>query len=162
LVSSATFWNLAYCSIIVVTIPRNLADQLIPSRYIRFNRILLPMSLIIHLFLPDRHPWPLQSKDLRLVRRENGMTPRQRVSLHPPLKRVLGQHLAHPAANVGRLGVPLEIAVRDAKALVELVRVELVGREDAERGRVELDNLLEVRADAMLSAGLYGDGASLL
>jgi hypothetical protein len=120
------------------------------------------MSLIIHLFLPDRHPWPLQSKDLRLVRRENGMTPRQRVSLHPPLKRVLGQHLAHPAANVGRLGVPLEIAVRDAKALVELVRVELVGREDAERGRVELDNLLEVRADAMLSAGLYGDGASLL
>lgn len=49
------------------------------------------------------------------------MTTSQSVALHPPLQSVLGQHLAHPAAIVGRLGVPLEVAVRNAKAVVEFV-----------------------------------------
>ena len=75
------------------------------------------------------------------------MTPSQSVPLHPPLERVLRQHLGHPPAIVGRLGVPLEVAVRNAKAFVKLVRVELVGRKDAERVGVELYNLFQVRPD---------------
>jgi len=86
-----------------------------------------------------------------LVRREERMSTSQRVSLHPALERVFGQHLDDSAAIVSGLGIPLEVSVRDFKSRVQLVRGDLVRREDSERVRVELNDLGHVLAGADVS-----------
>lgn len=75
------------------------------------------------------------------------MSTRQGVTLQPSLQSMFRQHLYNSTAVVGRLWVPLEVSVSDLEAFVELVRVELVGREDAERLGVEFDDFGDVRAD---------------
>lgn len=76
--------TLAYCSIMVPTIPKKL-----PSQH----------SVI---------PIPGYA---RLVRWEDTVTTSQDVTLQEPLESVLREHLDHATANVGRLGIPLEVAV---------------------------------------------------
>jgi hypothetical protein len=65
---------------------------------------------------------------------------------------MLTQHLANPSSSVRRLRVGLEVAVGDVEDVVELVRGEFVGGEDAEVVRVALDDVLEVLADGAHAA----------
>ena len=96
----------------------------------------------------------LDNTEETLVRGEQPVSASEGITLQPPLQRVLREHLDDPTAIVGRLWIPLEVSVGDFEAFVELVRVELVGREDPESLWVELDHLGDVRPDpALTSAG---------
>lgn len=57
---------------------------------------------------------------------------------------MLGKHLDNPTTVVGSLGIPLEVSVGDLEAFVELVRVELIRREDSESLGVHLDDLRNI------------------
>lgn len=72
------------------------------------------------------------------------MSSSEGVALHPTLQSMFRQHLNDSATVIGSLRVPLEISVSDLEALIKLVRVQLVGREDSECLRVELDDLGDV------------------
>lgn len=75
------------------------------------------------------------------------MSSSKRVTLQPSLKCVFGQHLDDSTTIVGGLGVPLKVPVGDLEAFVELVGVELVGREDSEGLGVHLDHFGNVGSD---------------
>lgn len=95
------------------------------------------------------------------------MTSSEGVALHPALKGVLGElfggsksaprrlrqrrtnHLSDPSALVGRQGIPLHVSVRRFEHSVELVRCQLVRREDAVRVGVLLDRVGQVLADGL-------------
>lgn len=75
----------------------------------------------------------------RLVRGEETCPPCQCVALHHPLARMLRQDLDDAASVPAGGDIPLEVAARVLEHGVKLVRDELVGREDAEGGRVPID-----------------------
>lgn len=69
------------------------------------------------------------------------------VTLEPSLQSVFRQHFDDSTTVVCGLGVPLEVSVSDLETFIELVGVELVGREDSECLGVHFDHLGDVRAD---------------
>jgi hypothetical protein len=75
------------------------------------------------------------------------VTTGERVALHPTLESVLGEHFDDSAPDVGRFGVPLEVAVSDLEALVELVARQLIRREDAESLGVKFNDLGNICTD---------------
>ena len=72
----------------------------------------------------------------------------QGITLQPTLKSMFREHLDNPTTVVGSLGIPLEVPVGDLEAFVELVGVELIGREDSECLWVHLDNFGNVGPDS--------------
>lgn len=65
---------------------------------------------------------------------------------------MLREHLDQPAPAVGKLGIELGIPMRDFEDLVQLVRGDLIRREDTESDWVVLNHLDEEGADSI------GDG----
>ena len=86
----------------------------------------------------------------RLVGGEEAVAPGEQVALEPGLAGVLAEHLQHApvvgadVAAVARHNGPLVVAVGRLEDGAELVRLQLVGREDAELMPVARDDVAQV------------------